>query len=384
MGNAKPFKVLHIVGAMNAGGTETMLMNIYRKIDRDQIQFDFVSYSSEEAHYDQEIRRFGGKIIKLSKTNSVKALYDVMKKYGTYDVVHSHTLFHSGISNVAAFLAGVKVRISHAHTTRDDSSTLFRKMYIHVMRLIILRFSTNLLACSEDAGRYLFGRGGIKKAIYAYFPNTIDYSGFLQAPETEVKKFKLEKGLGNSVVIGHIGRFIEAKNHLFLLNIFKKLVEKDSTVKLLLVGDGELRKLIEKRAKKEGIYKNITFAGIRNDINTMLHSMDVFVFPSIYEGLGLVLLEAQASDVPCVVSEAIQPEADVGVELVSTLSLDDSPDVWADKIVEVAANKERNINKITEAFEQSGYSITEGVSTLINIYQGNKGEAYERHVDRLI
>ncbi len=369
MDNLNPIRVLHVVGAMNRAGTETMLMNIYRNIDKSKVHFDFISYSQLDAHYDEEIKKLGGRVIRLSNTQSVKEIFDVIKKYGPYEVVHSHTLFHCGIANVAAKLAGIKVRIAHAHTTSDRSDTFIRRVYISLMRYVINIFSTHLLACSNEAGKYLFGERGLKKLKYMYFPNLIDYSKFLKEPREEVNKFKIEEGLENSIVIGHIGRFIESKNHKFLLRVMKELIIKDNAIKLLLVGDGDLRPQIEQLAKKEGIYDNIRFVGIRDDIHTMLHSMDIFVFPSIYEGLGLVLLEAQASGLPCIVSEAIQPEGDLKLELVTKLSLDDGADVWADKIMDLAGKKEKNINKITTGFKKNGYLISAGTSKLINIYK---------------
>lgn len=384
MKSSKPIKILHVVGAMNRAGTETMLMNIYRRIDRGKIQFDFISYSGQEADYDQEIISLGGKVIRLSKPVSVKALYDVMRKNGPYEAVHSHTLFHSGIANTAAFLAGVKIRIAHAHTTSDIEDSFLRKIYISFMRLLINNFSTKLLACSNGAGSYLFGKEGLTKENYSYFPNAIDYKSFLIPSKMEIKKFKVEEGLGTSIVIGHIGRFIEAKNHSFLLEIMKVLIKRDPAIKLLLVGDGDLRERMEEKAKKEGLYENISFAGIKEDIVSAMHSMNVFVFPSHYEGLGLVLLEAQASGVPCVVSEAIQPEADVDIGLVTKLSLADGAAVWADKIMELVSKRERNINRIIDGFEQSGYSLKNGILTLMNIYQSNTGGAYEGDINRLL
>lgn len=380
----KKVKILQVVGAMNRAGTETMLMNIYRNMDREQVQFDFISYSAQEADYDQEIKRLGGKVIRLSKTNSIKELYDVIKKHGPYDAVHAHTLFHCGIANMAAWLAGVKIRIAHAHTTLDHSDSLARKTYITGMRWIIKSFSTKLLACSNGAGSYLFGKRSLTKRKYAYFPNVIDYAEFLTVPKREISAFTVEEGLGNRIVIGHIGRFIKAKNHSFLLEIMKQVVQREPNIILLLVGEGDLKKKIQSDAKKEGLSEHIRFTGLRNNIATIMHSLDVFVFPSLYEGLGLVLLEAQASGVPCIVSEAIQPEADVNAGLVTKLSLADGPDVWADKIIELASGKERNTNKIIDAFEQSGYSLTKGISAWMNIYQPNRGEAHERTIDRLL
>ncbi len=169
--------------------------------------------------------------------------------YGPYDAVHSHTLFHCGLASLAALLAGVKIRVSHAHTTLDNSRGYLRKIYMKLMRVMINLFSSNLLACSKEAGSYLFGEKNLRGKKYSYFPNVIDYSNFLKEASAEVKKFKVEEGLGNNVVIGHIGRFIEAKNHYFLLEVLKCLLKNDPTVNLLLVGDGDLRQEIEDAAK---------------------------------------------------------------------------------------------------------------------------------------
>lgn len=364
----QPVRILHVVGAMNRAGTETMLMNIYRNLDRDKVQFDFVSYKPD-AHYDEEIKMMGGKIIRLSKAQSFKELYQAIKKHGPYQAVHSHTLFHCGLVNAAAKLAGVKVRISHAHTTSDKSDTFIRKIYINTMRILVNSLSTNLLACSKAAGRYLFGEKTARNPGVAFFPNLIDYPQFLNTQKKEVNKFKIEQGLANSIVIGHIGRFIEAKNHRFLLDIIQSAAKIDKTVNLLLVGDGDLRLQMEAAAKEKGIHDRVRFVGLRKDIPIMLHAMDIFVFPSIYEGLGLVLLEAQACGLPCVVSEAIQPEADLNIGLVTRLALADGPDKWADKILQLAGQKEHDLSKIGNSFETNGYSLPAGISKLLDIYQ---------------
>lgn len=379
-----PKRILHIVGAMNRAGTETMLMNLYRNIDHEKIQFDFVSYSKGEAHYDQEIHELGGKVIRLSQTRSIMELYRAIKRNGPYEAVHSHTLFHCGIASVAASLAGIKVRISHAHTTSDKEDSLVRKTYIAAMRKVITAFSTHLLACSKEAGEYLFGKKTVQRTIYSYFPNVIEFEKLLTSPQPQVSKFKMEEDLGKSLVIGHIGRFIPAKNHDFLLEVMKSLVKRVPTSKLLLVGEGDLKSHIEKRAKDEGLSQNIRLVGIREDIGTMLHSMDVFVFPSLYEGLGLVLLEAQASGLPCIVSEAIQPEADLHLGLVTQLQLRDGPEAWAEKIVDNAKRKEKNIHKIKQSFERKEYSPESGISKLMNVYQITSGGSYEKSINRFV
>ena len=238
----KKIKVLHIVGAMNMGGTETMLMNIYRNIDRKKVQFDFISYSSEEAHYDEEIRKLGGKVIKLNSTTSLKELTKAIKENGPYDVVHAHTLFNSGIAMLAAKKCGIKTRISHAHTTLDNNSSIVRKIYTNGMRFLINKYSTKALASSREAGKYLFGEKEINKSKYSYFPNLINYEELLHNPENEVIKFKEEYNLNNGIVIGHIGTLKESKNHKFLIEIAKYMTEQNIDVKLLLVGEGSLRK----------------------------------------------------------------------------------------------------------------------------------------------
>lgn len=369
--NINKYRVLHVVGSMNRAGTETMLMNIYRNIDREKIQFDFISYDQEEAHYDKEIKSLGGKIIKLSSTTSVKELVNAIKENGPYNVVHAHTLFNSGIAMLAAKKCGIKNRISHAHTTLDNSSSLVRKIYINGMRFLINKYSTKTLACSREAGKYLFGEKEINKPKYSYFPNLINYEELLHKPEREVIKFKEEYNLNDGIVIGHIGTLKKSKNHKFLLEITKYMAAQNIDVKLLIVGEGSLRKELEDLAIEYNISDRVHILGIREDINVILHSMDVFVFPSIFEGLGLVLLEAQATGLPCIVSEAIQPEADLGLDLFTVLNLEDNIDIWCEQILKKSQEKLCNIDRIKSAFYKKSYSKSKCIKKLMNIYNIN-------------
>lgn len=252
------------------------------------------------------------------------------------------------------------------------------------MRLLINTFSTKFLACSHEAGNYLFGKKILTKEDYTYFPNVIDYARFLHISNKEIQKFKLKNGLRNSsIVIGHIGTFKESKNHIFLLEIMEQLVKKDSTISMLLVGDGELKQFIQEKANLKGLSNNINFLGTSDNIPTILNSMDVFVFPSIYEGLGLVLLEAQASGIPCITSEAIQKEADLGLHLLKKLPLSKGPRVWAKEIIRSANKKENNEAKIIHSFEKNGYTLSNGIAILNEIYNSNAGGAYEQDLNRL-
>lgn len=366
-------KVLHIVGGMNIGGTETMLMNLYREVNND-IQFDFVSYYKRDGYYDEEIRELGGNIIKLNAPNeigsikAIKELSKVIKENGPYEAVHSHTLFNCGIANIAAKLSGVKIRIAHAHTTLDNNEGLIRKIYIILMRSVIKIFSTDFLACSNNAGKYLFGKNIVNNKRYEVIPNYINYKKFLECED----KFSIRKELGldiNDKLVVHVGRFVKAKNHEFLVQIINGMVKKDKNIKAVFVGDGDLRLEIEEMVRNLELENNIIFLGLRKDINTILNNSDIFIFPSIYEGLGLVMLEAQASGLPCIVSEAIQPEANLDIGLIKQLKISDGIDKWVDESFKSINSKNKSIDLIEEAFKEKGYKIENIVNNLLDIYK---------------
>lgn len=368
-------KILHIAGAMNVGGTETMLINLYRKIN-EKIEFHFISYSNEEAFYDEEIEKLGGKVIRLDSPNkagfigAIKDIKRVIKEEGPYEAVHTHMLFNCGIAMIAAYLSGVKVRVSHAHTTCDNSESFIRKVYISVMRIFIKLFSTDFLACSDGAGRYLFGNNITSNKKYKILPNFIDYEKFINCKD----KNSIRKELGikdNDIVICHIGRFIIAKNHSFLLEVINEMIRRNNKIKLLLVGTGDLKNEIEDKIKELGIEENVYLTGIRNDIPNILNNSDLFILPSIYEGLGLVLLEAQASNVPCLVSEAVQPEVDLNTGLVKQLNLNEGANKWALEAENfINKNKIENIS-VMEAVRKKGYDLNSIMNNLVSVYKLN-------------
>ena len=366
-------KILHVTGAMNVGGTETMLINLYRKINKD-IQFDFISYSNQEAYYYKEIEELGGRVIKLnapSEVGIISAIKDIMKfieENGPYNAVHTHMLFNCGIAMIAAYLSGVKVRVSHAHTTSDNSTSLIRKIYIAVMRFFIKLFSTDFLACSDAAGKYLFGNSVTTNKRYKMLPNYIDYEKFINC--NDKNSIRKELGIRNDdIVICHIGRFITAKNHKFLIDIISEMIQNDDKVKLILVGTSDLRNEIEAKVKDLGIESNVYFTGLRDDISNILNNSDLFILPSIYEGLGLVLLEAQASNLPCLVSEAVQPEVDLGIGLVKKLNLSYGAKTWAHEASSlIKENKNKNIN-IINAVKEKKYDLNSILNNLLSVYK---------------
>lgn len=368
-------KILHITGAMNIGGTETMLINLYRKVNK-EIIFDFISYSDKEAYYDKEIEKLRGTVIRLKPPSergfigAIKDIRKVIKQNGPYNAVHTHMLFNCGIAMIAAYLSGVNIRVSHAHTTADNSTSLIRKVYISIMTLLIKVFSTDFLACSDGAGKYLFGNNIVNNKRYKMLPNYINYEKFINS--NHKNKIRAEFGIkDDDIVIGHIGRFITAKNHTFLIDVANEMIQKNNKVKLMLVGIGDFEEEIKEKVKKLGIASNVYFLGIRDDIPAVLSSMDLFILPSISEGLGLVLLEAQASKLPCLVSEAIQPEVDLGVNLVNKINLSYGKEQWAKKAFDILdKNNVQNIN-IAKAVKEKKYDLNSILENLKVVYNLN-------------
>lgn len=371
-------RVLQVTGAMNIGGTESMLMNIYRAVDRSRIQFDFLSFNNQEAHFDKEIQSLGGRVIKSDHPASFKQLYDLIKK-GKYAAVHAHTLFHSGIVMAAAKAAGVPVRISHAHTTKDNVSSFQKKLYVKTMQKLINQFSSDFLTCSVTAGNFMFGHERAE-----WLPNMIQTEKFLTKNEKEIEQFKLQYGLQNKLVIGHVGRFMEAKNHLFLLDLLAEIKTVQSNAVLLLVGDGDLKEQVEAEAERLKLTDHVVLTGALRDTSTALHAMDVFVFPSKYEGLGLVLLEAQAAGIPCVTSDCIQPEADAGIGLLKQLSLQASKAAWIAEIREAASQGKHPDAMLRERkLNEKGYSIEKVSGRIAQLYMNRKEGKHEKTADRV-
>ncbi|SDN21957.1 glycosyltransferase family 1 protein [Alkalicoccus daliensis] len=361
-------RVLQVTGAMNIGGTEAMLMNLYRSIDRRIIQFDFLTFSKMNGYFDDEIKSLGGRIVYAGNSTSFKELYKLMKKEN-YHAVHAHTLFHSGVVMAAAKAAGVKIRISHAHTTKDDNFTLKRKLYILMMRKFINQYSSFFLTCSKEAGVFLYGHTNAE-----WLPNIIQTEKFLAKESAEVMKFKKDNGLQNKLVIGHVGRLMEAKNHEFLLDLLIEMRTEKLEAVLLLVGEGHLRKQLEVKGAQLGLTEYIIFTGALKDPSTALHAMDVFVFPSTYEGLGLVLLEAQAAGVPCITSEFIQPEADAGLKLVKQLSLQQSKKEWIVEIKKAALQgKHKGTDLRRRKIMEKGYDTQKITARMSELYLLEKG-----------
>jgi len=369
-----PIRVLHIVGGMVRGGIETWLMHLLRQCDPERFAMDFLVHTTEPCPYDEEVRQLGGRILPcLSPARPWQygqTFASLVAEHGPYDILHSHVHQFNGFTLRCARRAGIPVRIAHSHvdTMPEDSAPgLARRMYIGVMRGLIGRHATHGLAASRLAAGALFPPDWAQDSRYRVLYYGIDLRPFHAAPEPGLRA---ELGLpADALVLGHTGRFEEQKNHAFLLEIAREAMAREPRARLLLIGAGSLRPAMERRAAELGIADRVVFAGLRSDVpRVLLSAVDVFVLPSLCEGLGLVLVEAQAAGVPCVFSTNVPEEADVLPELVTRISLATPAAQWAEAIL---AGRGRPALPRAEALarvEQGPFNIRHSAADLQSVY----------------
>lgn len=336
-------RVLHCVYGMNRGGIETFIMNVYRNIDRSKIQFDFLVHTKQKCHYDDEIKSLGGRIfyIPSRREGLIKNLYKInefFKKHNEYRIIHVHRSSLSDINVLKiAKKHGIPYRIIHGHSTRTDGN-LIHDILHKINKLFIKNYANIFFACSNSAAKWMYTKKIYKNRLYQVINNGIEVEKFSfnrKIRELKRKEFGIEN---DKFVIGHVGRFHPVKNHDFLIDVFKEIYGQDKKTILLLVGDGELKTKIENKIKKEGLNNNVIFAGVRSDVNEILQAIDIFVFPSIYEGFPVTLVEAQTSGLPCVVSDSITKEVKL-TDKMFFLTL--SKTEWVNKILQIKANFNR-------------------------------------------
>lgn len=358
-------RILQVVRRMNYGGLETLIMNIYRNIDKQEFQFDFIV--DQEGKYDDEIRKMGGKIFyipyitKVGLKNYEKRLRLFFKEHKEYQIVHSHLDQVSGIIMKAAFLENVPIRISHSHNTNNTNNFLGRtfKKYLQSM---IGKYANNLFACSENAGKWLFGK---RQSECYILNNGIDVEKFKFSIENR-NKIRNELNITPEEEIwGHIGRMSKQKNQNFLIDVFAKYQKYKNNSKLLLIGEGKLKNKIERKVRRLGLEDKVTFLGVLNNPEEYYSAFDLIVFPSLFEGLSLVMIEAQISGVPIIASTNIDKATDV-TKTMNYISLKKSPDEWAKYIKQNISKQrqEKNIEKVIK----SGYGIKEVTKKLANKY----------------
>lgn len=319
----KPIHILHVLGGLDAGGAESFVMNLYRSVDRTQVQFDFIKHVSQKGMFEDEILSLGGKIFTCPRYTGknhftyCKWWNDFFLTHPEYKIIHGHVRSTSAIYLLIAKKHGL-ITIIHSHSTSNGKGTM--GMLKTVMQYPTRYIADYLFACSEKAGKWMYGQYVSQKLNYKIVPNGIDLARF----EFKLQKRKqIRQYLGiqdNEMVIGHVGRFTAAKNHEFLIRVFQAYREKHAYAKLLLVGEGELLESIKSKCRELNILENVIFTGNRSDTENFYQAMDVMAFPSLWEGLGIVLIEAQANNLPCFVSKTIPKEAII-TDSVKTLSL---------------------------------------------------------------
>lgn len=310
-------------------------------------------FGDEIGELEEEIILAGGEVIHIPEPKNnyfsyMRNLQRVMKECGPFNIVHSHTLFNSGYVMKAAYKSNIPIRISHSHSCRFGVNlNLQRKIYEKIMRKLLNKYSTNILACSSVAGEYLFGKEDFI-AKGKVIPNAIELShyDFDYKKRLEVrKKYDLE----GKLVLGHTGNFNWVKNHIFLIEIFFEVLKVNSSSILLLVGDGKERLKIEKFAEEKGILDKVVFVGAKSNVRDFLMAMDIFIFPSLYEGLGLSLVEAQVAQLPCVVSDSIPEEAIISDSTIKK-SLDEDLKSWVDGIFKLSTLDRREIKPLKDIY----------------------------------
>jgi len=359
--------VLHVFALMNRGGAETMIMNLYRNIDRSKIQFDFMVHTEEECAFDDEINKFGGKIFSVpayegrNHISYKKSWEDFFKNHPEYKIIHGHVRSTASIYLKIAKKYGLTT-IAHSHST--SSGTGFLAIAKNILQYPIRYTADYLFACSESAGVWLFGKRACKKDNFFILNNAIDTKKFI-FNSTVREEIRKEFQIKDKFVIGHVGRLHAQKNHMFLIDIFKEVHDRNKNAILMLVGDGELRHSIEKKIKKLGLSDSVIFTGVRLDIPELLQAMDMFLFPSLHEGLPVTLVEAQASGLKILASDTITKEI-AFTDLVNFYSLRSSPKKWAVKALN-SLNRNTRQNYLTE-IKNANYDIEENAKWLENFY----------------
>lgn len=357
----KIIKVLYVNGGtMDMGGISSYMMNYYRHLDKTKVQIDFVVHGKKSI-YDDEIQKTGGKIMHVptKRENYLKnrlQLFKIMKA-GNYQIIHCHMDAMNGMVLKLAQRAGIKIRISHSHNTNYLTNNKVKVMFHEVVKKEIPHYATQLWACSEAAGRWLYGRKN-----FEVIPNAIEITKF-KFDENSRDVIRKKLNIEGKYVIGHVGKFEYQKNHDFLIEIFADIASYKPNAVLVLVGDGSKKEIIEKKVRDLKLTDRVIFLGKRTDVNEILNAFDVFVMPSHYEGLPVVAVEAQTNGLKCVCSDTITKEINITGNVIF-IGLTECIEKWRNAI---CTKQERDRNAVNSVIEH-GYSICDEAKELERRY----------------
>lgn len=360
-------KVLHILETLDCGGIETLLLNLYRQIDREKIQFDFLTLQNKkDFFYEKEIQKLGGRVFRYKQLPTIflKHVFNILfaiKKYGPYDAVHVHYTNFNGFALLLARLCGVKILLSHVHLFYVEPSSKLKKLY-HCFFDYLLGFKNIIrLACSQKAGLSVY-----KKHPFTVISNGVVLSKF-SYNETVRNRLRNQLHITNEFVIAHSGRMEQEKNHLFSLDIFKELLQLNPHSVLIFMGNGSLWKTINRKIHDLNIQKQVKLLGFVDNTSDVLQAADAFLFPSSWEALGLALIEAQAAGLPCLAADNIPQEA--FIINTTALSLTASAKQWAQIL---CSFKEFHRKDVSAIIRDAGFDLANSANILQNIYLKDK------------
>ena len=363
-----PIRVLHYIGSLELGGSQAFIMELYRNMNRTKVQFDFVTFPNEKGPLYDEIMSLGGKVYECPKYKGSNHFEFVnwwntfLKKHKEYRIVHGH------VRSVAAiYLPVVKFNkrfcIIHSHSTSNGKG--IASIIKSILQFPIRFLADYYMACSIAAGEWLFGKRITNSRKYSTVPNAINTEKFIFDKQVRMQ-VRQQFDINDNLCIGHVGRFSEVKNHDFLLQVLSTLVKRDKKVRLLLVGDGPDKNKIEKKAANMGLSKYIIFTGAQLNTAKFYQAMDVFAFPSLWEGLGIAAIEAQSTGLPCVISDCIPKEVDIGAGLVTRLNINNDS-VWAKTLLNQKLVRKNRKSQLAEV-KKSGYDIKNNAKKLQRFY----------------
>ncbi|AOY44991.1 glycosyl transferase family protein [Psychrobacter sp. AntiMn-1] len=357
-------RILHIVGKMDRAGAETMLMNLYRHIDRNKIQFDFVTFTDEVGDYDFEIQKLGGKIIPIIASNQIDRMLKLQKFLRSspeYDIVHAHMSLSNAFHLLAAKNAGVKHRISHSHNSSGNTSNISRKVYEKWALLVNRKIANHKIACGELAANYLFGT----TENVLLLQNAVDIEQMIEVAKNS-RHYIADEFDDDKLKIIQVGRLIEVKNHKFSLGIAESLKEKQIDFTLYIIGDGPLNIALSKEIEDKSLSEKVKLLGLRTDITELMAGADYMIMPSLSEGFPVVLVESQVVGLTTIVSEKVSPEVDLGLELIDFLPIN-SVEEWVERLQQtrslVCAEKE-----IMSKLSLAGFDVSENAKKITHFY----------------
>lgn len=369
---SEPIRILNLFTIMNRGGAETMVMNYYRNIDRSRVQFDFLVHRKERGAYDDEIEQLGGRIYRMPsiRPGKFKSYQKELKKFfdehPEYQILHSHMSELGYFAFKEAKSRGIKCTVCHAHnaphfkdeTIVEKAKDIMRWRFKHKIR----PYTDHMFICGMDAGKWMFGRHNRKK--FVMMNNAVDAQKYAWN-EKRAKMLRKEWELDDSFVICNVGRFNAQKNHTMIIDIFNAVHSRRPDAVLLLVGNGDLEDRIKAKVDDLGLTDSVRFLGVRSDVNDILLASDVFLFPSLYEGLPVTLVEAQSSGIKCVISDTV-PDDCLITKNVDVVPLEANIGTWADAVLEYADGYRRK--NTYEKIVKAGFDIKENAMWLEEFY----------------